>query len=102
MTVRMRLAVLLLLALLAAPRAAVAREYAAIFNFGDSLSDAGNLCVDGIPDYLTTAKPPYGSTYFCYPTGRVSDGRVVVDFIGTAGRSYSDWTGYRSVNHDLP
>jgi hypothetical protein len=70
MTVRMRLAVLLLLA--AAPLVAVAREYAAIFNFGDSLADAGNLCVDGIPDYLTTAKLPYGSTYFGYPTGRVS------------------------------
>ncbi|KAK3163288.1 hypothetical protein QOZ80_1AG0001720 [Eleusine coracana subsp. coracana] len=63
------------------PRAAVAREYAAIFNFGDSLADAGNLCVDGIPDYLVTARPPYGQTYFGYPTGRVSDGRVVVDFI---------------------
>lgn len=63
-------------------RAAVAREYAAIFNFGDSLVDAGNLVVDGIPDYLATAHSPYGMTYFGYPTGRVSDGRVVIDFIG--------------------
>ncbi|CAL4959006.1 unnamed protein product [Urochloa decumbens] len=61
--------------------AAAAREYAAVFNFGDSLTDTGNLCVDGIPDYLATARLPYGMTYFGYPTGRVSDGRVVVDFI---------------------
>jgi len=62
-------------------RAAVAREYAAIFNFGDSLVDAGNLVVDGIPDYLATARLPYGMTHFGYPTGRCSDGRLVVDFI---------------------
>jgi hypothetical protein len=71
---------LVLAATLAAP--AVAKEYAAIFNFGDSLVDAGNLVVDGIPEYLTTAKLPYGMTYFGYPTGRCSDGRLVVDFIG--------------------
>ena len=76
---------LLVLALiLAAPRAATAaaKEYAAIFNFGDSLVDAGNLVVNGIPDYLATARLPYGQTYFGYPTGRCSDGRLVVDFIG--------------------
>lgn len=74
---------LLLVALLvAAPRAAVAKEYAAIFNFGDSLVDAGNLVVNGIPDYLATARLPYGKTYFGYPTGRCSDGRLVIDFIG--------------------
>jgi len=44
--------------------------------------DAGNLVVDGIPDHLATAKLPYGMTYFGYPTGRCSDGRLVVDFIG--------------------
>ncbi|RLM91473.1 GDSL esterase/lipase [Panicum miliaceum] len=72
-------ALLLFAAALTAPGAA--REYAAIFNFGDSLVDAGNLVVDGIPDYLATARLPYGMTYFGYPTGRCSDGRLVVDFI---------------------
>ncbi|TVU22859.1 hypothetical protein EJB05_32580 [Eragrostis curvula] len=72
---------LLLVALVAAPPPAVAKEYAAIFNFGDSLVDAGNLVVNGIPDYLATAKLPYGKTYFGYPTGRCSDGRLVIDFI---------------------
>jgi hypothetical protein len=69
-------------AVAAAPRPAAAKEYAAIFNFGDSLVDAGNLVVDGIPDYLATARLPYGMTHFGYPTGRCSDGRLVVDFIG--------------------
>ncbi|TVT97693.1 hypothetical protein EJB05_57049 [Eragrostis curvula] len=80
---RLLVAVCCLLVAAAWPRAAVARsgKYAAIFNFGDSLADAGNLCVDGIPDYLATARLPYGKTYFGYPTGRVSDGRVVIDFI---------------------
>ncbi|VAH74520.1 unnamed protein product [Triticum turgidum subsp. durum] len=63
------------------PLHAAAQKYAAIFNFGDSLADAGNLVVDGIPEYLATARLPYGMTYFGYPTGRVSDGGLVVDFI---------------------
>jgi hypothetical protein len=57
-----------------------------VFNFGDSLVDAGNLVTDGIPDYLATARLPYGQTYFGYPTGRCSDGRLVVDFIGKFSR----------------
>jgi hypothetical protein len=76
------LAVLPLLAALAAAEAP--GRYRAVFNFGDSLVDAGNLVTDGIPDYLATARLPYGQTYFGYPTGRCSNGRLVVDFIGTA------------------
>ncbi|VAI77222.1 unnamed protein product [Triticum turgidum subsp. durum] len=61
--------------------AAEAGKYNAVFNFGDSLVDAGNLVTEGIPDYLATARPPYGQSYFGYPTGRCSDGRLVIDFI---------------------
>ncbi|AQK82678.1 GDSL esterase/lipase [Zea mays] len=61
--------------------AAAQGRYRAVFSFGDSLVDAGNLVTEGIPDYLATARPPYGQTYFGYPTGRCSDGRLVVDFI---------------------
>ncbi|KAJ3686286.1 hypothetical protein LUZ61_015450 [Rhynchospora tenuis] len=57
------------------------QDYNAIFSFGDSLSDAGNLVVNGAPKELTTAKKPYGMTYFGKPTGRCSDGRLVVDFL---------------------
>ncbi|KQK18109.1 GDSL esterase/lipase At5g45910 [Brachypodium distachyon] len=57
------------------------KSYQAVFSFGDSLSDAGNLIVDGIPKSLTTARKPYGMTFFGRPTGRCSNGRVVVDFL---------------------
>ena len=50
------------------------------FIFGDSLNDPGNnqFISDDFPSY----SPPYGETYFGYPTGRFSDGRVPADFIG--------------------
>ncbi|KAJ6776128.1 GDSL-LIKE LIPASE/ACYLHYDROLASE [Salix koriyanagi] len=52
----------------------------ALFIFGDSLYDAGNNI------YLNTNIPklnvfPYGMTYFEHPTGRISDGRLIPDFI---------------------
>lgn len=53
-----------------------------LFIFGDSLFDAGNN------NYLNTTTRfqanfwPYGETFFNYPTGRVSDGRIIPDFIG--------------------
>ncbi|RZR80332.1 hypothetical protein BHM03_00006346 [Ensete ventricosum] len=50
------------------------QRYKALFNFGDSLSDTGNVVLAGLP---------YGMTYFGRPTGRCSDGRLVIDFIGT-------------------
>jgi hypothetical protein len=58
------------------------KSYEAIVSFGDSLSDAGNLIVNGTPKALTTARAPYGMTFFGRPTGRCSNGRVVVDFLG--------------------
>jgi hypothetical protein len=58
------------------------QSYNAIYNFGDSISDTGNLCTGGCPSWLTNGQPPYGNTYFGRPTGRCSDGRVFVDFLG--------------------
>nr|GMD37972.1 sinapine esterase-like [Ipomoea batatas] len=61
--------------------------YTSIFAFGDSFSDTGNyisltsnglLQYDGIP---SCSVPPYGETFFHHPTGRCSDGRVIIDFI---------------------
>lgn len=52
----------------------------AIFTFGDSIFDAGNNHFNK----NSTAQadfPPYGSSYFHYPTGRFTNGRTVPDFI---------------------
>lgn len=52
------------------------------FIFGDSYFDAGNN------NYINTTSLdqanfwPYGQTYFKFPTGRFSDGRLIPDFIG--------------------
>uniref|UniRef100_A0A453MX49 GDSL esterase/lipase n=1 Tax=Aegilops tauschii subsp. strangulata TaxID=200361 RepID=A0A453MX49_AEGTS len=48
-----------------------------IFNFGDSNSDTGGMAAaSGLNIAL-----PEGRTYFRRPTGRLSDGRLVIDFI---------------------
>ncbi|KAL8171588.1 hypothetical protein V2J09_023392 [Rumex salicifolius] len=64
------------------------KKRAALFVFGDSLFDPGNN------NYFNTSGGnaaqgmgqatnwPYGETYFRHPTGRLSDGRIVPDFIG--------------------
>jgi hypothetical protein len=49
-----------------------------VFNFGDSNSDTG-----GFWAAFPAQPPPFGVTYFGRPTGRASDGRLVIDFIGT-------------------
>jgi hypothetical protein len=61
-----------------------AQKYNAIFNFGDSITDTGNLCTNGKPSQITFTQPPYGETYFGTPTCRCCDGRVVVDFLSTS------------------
>lgn len=59
--------------------------YGRFFAFGNSLTDTGNFI-----SYSTSpgsvARPPYGETFFGRPTGRWSDGRLIVDFIGTPHR----------------
>ncbi|XP_006654152.1 GDSL esterase/lipase At5g45910-like [Oryza brachyantha] len=80
MAATMRAAVLAVAAAMCA-HAVAAQRYNAIYSFGDSISDTGNLCVGGCPSWLTTGQPPYGKTFFGRPTGRCSDGRVVVDFL---------------------
>ncbi|KAG8042765.1 hypothetical protein GUJ93_ZPchr0244g6585 [Zizania palustris] len=48
-----------------------------LFNFGDSNSDTGGVAAAGGIRIM----PPEGRTYFQQPTGRLSDGRVIIDFI---------------------
>lgn len=74
-------AALLGVVLLCALRHGRAQRYNAIYSFGDSISDTGNLCVGGCPSWLTTGQPPYGETFFGRATCRCSDGRLVVDFL---------------------
>ncbi|XP_043725494.1 GDSL esterase/lipase At3g26430-like [Telopea speciosissima] len=51
-------------------------EFQGIFNFGDSNSDTG-----GHSAAFGQAPPPNGETYFHAPAGRLSDGRLVIDFM---------------------
>jgi hypothetical protein len=61
------------------------RRYDSIFSFGDSVSDTGNgiiiLGESSAPN--PAAHPPYGQTFFGHPTGRSTNGRLIIDFIGT-------------------
>lgn len=59
------------------------RKNKSLFVFGDSLFDPGNN------NYINTSTgfqanfSPYGETFFKYPTGRFSDGRLIPDYIGS-------------------
>ncbi|RRT51094.1 hypothetical protein B296_00041783 [Ensete ventricosum] len=57
----------------------VAGCYISIFSFGDSIADTGN----GIRcnQFDEVGRFPYGETFFHHPTGRYSDGRLIIDFI---------------------
>ncbi|KAJ9683438.1 hypothetical protein PVL29_019144 [Vitis rotundifolia] len=50
--------------------------FPAVYNFGDSNSDTG-----GRSAALVQVPPPYGQTFFRKPSGRLSDGRLIIDFI---------------------
>lgn len=66
-------------------------EHKALFVFGDSLFDAGNnQYLNGSGMGASSTKLPYGETYFKHATGRVSDGRIVPDFIGK--NNQCQWT----------
>jgi hypothetical protein len=62
----------------------VKSDYTSICSFGDSYADTGDFAIifgQAASDLLIT-KPPYGMTFFGHPTGRISDGRLAIDFIG--------------------
>ncbi|XP_021837051.1 acetylajmalan esterase-like [Spinacia oleracea] len=53
----------------------------AIYQFGDSISDTGNLIRDNpIGARSNCGKLPYGQSFFLKPTGRCSNGRLMIDF----------------------
>ncbi|XAR62800.1 Alpha-L-fucosidase [Bertholletia excelsa] len=53
-------------------------KFPAIFNFGDSNSDTGALAAVFLS---LPMPPPYGETFFGMPSGRFSDGRLIIDFM---------------------
>lgn len=56
-----------------------------IYQFGDSLADTGNRIRQvGVTSVFNISHLPYGMTYFHKPTGRFSDGLLVIDFIAKA------------------
>lgn len=63
------------------------QNYTSMFSFGDSLTDTGNLLVSSPLSNHIVGRYPYGMTYFHRPTGRCSDGRLVVDFLGASCRA---------------
>ncbi|GAB2277513.1 hypothetical protein Dimus_012220 [Dionaea muscipula] len=52
-------------------------NYPAVFNFGDSNSDTGNLIAAGLEEL----DPPNGESYFQEPSGRFCDGRLIIDYL---------------------
>ncbi|KAF8046758.1 hypothetical protein N665_3442s0001, partial [Sinapis alba] len=58
------------------------RRFKSIISFGDSIADTGNLLALSDPNHLPhVAFSPYGETFFHHPTGRLSNGRLIIDFI---------------------
>lgn len=59
------------------------KRFNSIISFGDSMADTGNLLhlsSSNKPPHF--ALPPYGETYFHTATGRCSNGRLIIDFLG--------------------
>lgn len=66
--------------------------YPRMFSFGDSLIDTGNFIhYSKAPG--SVSRSPYGRTFFGRPTGRWSDGRLIVDFI-VKRLGYPYWPAY--------
>ncbi|KAL5719864.1 acetylajmaline esterase [Ranunculus cassubicifolius] len=54
-------------------------RYTSIFSFGDSLADTGNLAFQ--KKNCNYNNLPYGENFIAGPTGRCSNGRLVIDFL---------------------
>ncbi|KMZ74993.1 GDSL esterase/lipase [Zostera marina] len=55
----------------------------AVYSFGDSIADTGNLLVEGVSGgpLAAISSLPYGMTFPGKSTGRCSDGLLMIDFI---------------------
>ena len=69
--------------------AAPACSIVAIYSFGDSIADTGNLLREGPVGFFSSIDSyPYGQTYR-KPTGRCSDGLLIIDYFGEPSFSSS-------------
>lgn len=75
---------IVLMALLVPMSDAKKCPFEAIFNFGDSNTDTG-----GFWAAFPAERLPYGMTYFKRPSGRATDGRVIIDFLGNSPQQFS-------------
>ncbi|XP_057744664.1 GDSL esterase/lipase 1-like [Arachis stenosperma] len=57
------------------------KKHEALFVFGDSLFDIGNNNYINTTTPYQANYPPYGITFFKYPSGRFSDGRMIPDVV---------------------
>ncbi|KAK7854304.1 gdsl esterase/lipase 5 [Quercus suber] len=57
------------------------KDHVAFFIFGDSVVDDGNNNYINTTTGLQSNFAPYGETFFRYPAGRSSNGRLITDFI---------------------
>ncbi|MCO5606043.1 hypothetical protein L7F22_060230 [Adiantum nelumboides] len=100
---------LLLLLVLSTPPAAATHHdagnsatspFEGMYAWGDSLTDTGNslLYQLGIDVDAPEGHLPYGQTFFHYPTGRLSDGRIVVDFLAKRVKAPAFLTPYLGLN----
>ncbi|XP_077226987.1 GDSL esterase/lipase At5g45910-like [Tasmannia lanceolata] len=78
---RLHLLILLLCNLFFLETGSTSLPYESIFSFGDSLADTGNFLLSGALAFPAIGRFPYGETYFHHPTGRCSNGRLIIDFI---------------------
>uniref|UniRef100_M4EMG2 Uncharacterized protein n=1 Tax=Brassica campestris TaxID=3711 RepID=M4EMG2_BRACM len=64
------------------------RRFKSIISFRDSIADTRNLLGLSDPNDLPHVTfRPYGDTFFHHLTGRFSNGRLIIDFIGTCPHS---------------
>ncbi|KAI5083109.1 hypothetical protein GOP47_0002852 [Adiantum capillus-veneris] len=68
--------------------------FPALFVFGNSLSDTGNGVLTGNVLFTRASQNPYGATFPGHPSGRFSDGRLLVDFL-------AEYVGLPPVNPSL-